>query len=246
MGSYRVRAPHRQVIRPLVIAVLIVSGMMYGQAASALAHTNCGAADGVYRWYATGVKKSVTAYGGYYEAHEQNYIVYNAGAGGWVVQRLLVASASTPGWVEVGYGWGWRGSNIPHFYVGRNDNNNNYSDWKLSKFAPNPADINTWHSYLIETTPDSSTNWTVKIDYTTWASFSPSTVAKPSNWIEVGGESNQRNSTMHITYARVQQYRKSDLLWYTFGDVSSTICYEDSPFHYEWLTRGQESRFWGP
>ncbi len=232
-------------VRLLFVVIMCAGSMILVTPLTGQAHSGCGPTSVHSRWYAAGLKQT-TNYGGFYESHEQNYVVQNAGVGGWVVNRLLVGARDTSAWLEVGYGWGWRGSNIPHFYIGRMDNNGNYNDWKLSKSAPNPANINSWHNYLIETTSSSSTGWTVKIDWTTWGTFATSAVAKPSNWIEVGGESNQSGSTMHITSVKSHQYRGADALWRGWGTGSSTKCFEDPWFHHEWLTVGNNARFWGP
>lgn len=98
--------------------VLTITLSTFSLTRSAVAHSGCGPAGVPQRWYAAGAKGGVTDYGGFYETHEQNYVVANPGAGGWVVNRLLVGMNNPNSWIEVGYGWGWCGENIPHFYVG--------------------------------------------------------------------------------------------------------------------------------
>jgi hypothetical protein len=226
--------------------LMAISSVVIGTNPQASAHnpSGCDPTPNVGRWYGATVRTRDN-YGGQVQIHEQNYVPANAGNGGWAIHRLLVASKNSPSWVEVGYGWGWDGQNIPHFYQGRVNNSGSYGEWKLSKSAPTPAVLSNWHTYNIDTTSSSSSAWIVRVDGVAYGSYAPSSVAKPGEAVEAGSETNQSASTIHITNALNPLYKwANDSTWYHFG--SNANCYQDHPFHFEWFSGQQSFRFWGP
>jgi hypothetical protein len=195
---------------------------------------------GESNYYSLGYTRGFNAYGGHGKAPEKNYGVSDWQTNGFVVHRLLVVSGveSNYAWAEIGFGWGWHGQNIAHFYYARINPSLDYDEFKLNK---TPSGAGTWHTYEI---PNTSTGtWSAYIDGQWWATTAGFDTY--SQWIELGMEATSSSSTVPDTPTSEHWYKTSTGYWSQWPSNSDqTKCKSDQPFQWAWSAYPNSGHFW--
>lgn len=225
-----------RLIRVAIIVTLTITVLLILGVTPALADS-CPGGSGYHN---LGYTRGYNMYGGHARASEQNYFALGWQNGGFVIQRLLVVSGveSNNYWAEIGFGHGFHGQDVMHFYQARINPSTPYQEFMLSK---PPGGAGTYHTYQIDGI--SSGTWSSKIDGTTWATRSGFHTF--SNWQEFGGEATSDGSAMPDTSATELWYKASNGLWYQWStDSTKTKCGSDDPYQWAWTAFPNSGHFW--
>src|SRR5688500_11824884 len=120
-----------RLIRATIIATLITTMLLTFGITPALADS-CPGGGGYHN---LGYTRGYNMYGGRGRAPVRNYFALDWVSGGFVIHRLLLVSGveSNSYWAEIGFGHGFHGQDVMHFYYARVTRSLPYQKFKLNK-----------------------------------------------------------------------------------------------------------------
>ncbi len=235
----------RRLSLAFAVVVFALVGVLYTLDTQSAAASSCGSDGSGNNWHVGGIVHGL-GYGGQGRAPEKNYIVADVSSGGFVIHRDLVVIGEDDSnyWAEIGFGRGWHGENIAHFYYARSHPSLGYDEFKLTK---TPGGAGTYHTYeiTVNSMPDGTGSVNAKIDGTNYATTNGFNHAY-SKWIEFLGEATDgNNSTVPETPVTDLKYRSSSGSWISWpNNTSVTICVADSPLQWSWTSYPTAGKFW--
>ncbi|MFA5054695.1 MAG: hypothetical protein WC562_00770 [Dehalococcoidia bacterium] len=186
----------------------------------------------------------VTFYGGTSTFPERAYTAYDYSTGGFVVNSLWNAHSDGLYWEEIGFGRGWHGQDINHFYWAYNHPVNGYFEMKINK---NPEGVGTSHTYSIYPLHLEGYQhfWYVRVDsFNTYVGMPD---LYTSDYLCTGGEMTSSQSTFSSTTSSSLQYytsRNQGGATNWPNDNNKTFCVSKTPLNWSWVSYPTSGSAW--